>query len=367
MRVLVVLPNLRRGGAESLAVETACTLTREARAQVEIAVLQGDNAYAARLSAAGVPVHDLGLRHRYDVAGAPRLASLVRERRIDVLHAHLLPALIPSVFAHQRTGRPLVMTEHSVWNRRRRIRAFRHFESWLYARVDRVLCVSDSVRKALQSWLPEAGRRAEVLYNGVAIRPLGERPAAAYDVIFVGNLDRPAKGADILLHALAACGSDVARACFVGEGRLRPELERLRDALGLNAKVDFVGSSDRVGELLEKSRLFVLPSRWEGLPMALLEAMERGLPVVASNVGGVPEVVTSGRDGLLISPDDVDAVATSIVSMLRDDACLERIGSAARRRVEEGFSLDVSSRRLCQQYADLRGQLATESSRSASA
>lgn len=101
--------------------------------------------------------------------------------------------------------------------------------------------------------------------------------------------------------------------------------------------------------------------------MALLEAMERGLPVIASNVGGIPEVLTSGVNGVLVPSDDVDAVTESMTALLHDDGRRNRLGSAARRRVEEAFSLESCSRRLCGQYEAVLGQLATESSARASA
>lgn len=343
-------------------VETACALNQTGRATVDIALLQGENAYAERLREAGVPVHDLALRHRYDVAGGPRLASLVRSHGIDVLHAHLLPAMIPAVFARQRLKVPLVFTEHNVWNRRRRFRSVRHVERWLYARVDRLLCVSRSVRDALIAWIPEAGRRAEVLHNGVPVRLFGERVETKYDVIFVGNMDQPAKGADVLLRALAACGNHLGRACVVGEGRLRPELERLRDELGLRHKVEFVGSSDQVGSLLEASRVFVLPSRWEGLPMAILEAMERGLPVLASSVGGIPEAVDDKVTGLLVTSGSVEQLAAGIRKLLEDVEMASRMGRAGRERIVGEFSAEKCGARLLDCYDAAIGHPVSESS-----
>jgi len=161
-------------------------------------------------------------------------------------------------------------------------------------------------------------------------------PADVPALAFVGRIDR-VKGADVLYEALASMGEGAPTAVFIGEGPLRPDLARRAEAAGRDGAFRWPGVVDGAARLLRAFDLVVLPSRTEGTPMVLLEAMAAGVPVVATRVGGIPDVV-SPDEALLVPPEDAGALAEAITDVgARPDAASERAGSAsARLRAEFG-------------------------------
>jgi glycosyltransferase involved in cell wall biosynthesis len=131
---------------------------------------------------------------------------------------------------------------------------------------------------------------------------------------------------------------------FIGDGELREELQALTKRLGLEGHIHFLGTRGDVPALLAASDSFALPSLWEGLPMALIEAMASGLPVIATEVSGTNQVMVSGETGLLVPPGDASALATAIASVLTDPARAASMGAAARQRVEEYFGAQEQAR-----------------------
>jgi glycosyltransferase involved in cell wall biosynthesis len=155
----------------------------------------------------------------------------------------------------------------------------------------------------------------------------------------VGTM-KPQKGHHLLIEAVRQVAPRFANlhVLFVGDGERRAELEAQAAASGAGDRIHFLGSRGDVPDLLAACDSFVLPSLWEGLPMALIEAMASGLPVIASEVSGTKQVVTDGESGLLIPPGDVAALAEAIAALLADPARAREIGAAGRRRVEAAFS-----------------------------
>ena len=156
------------------------------------------------------------------------------------------------------------------------------------------------------------------------------------------------KGHEYLVHAMPQVLRRYprAKAVICGEGALRPDLERQIGELGLQSSVKLLGNRNDVGPFLASADLFVLPSRWEGLPVALLEAMGAGLPVVATRVEGVDEVVEDERQGLLVPPEDSDALASALLQLIGDPQLRSRMGEAARRRIQAHYTLDI----MCDKY-----------------
>jgi glycosyltransferase involved in cell wall biosynthesis len=170
-------------------------------------------------------------------------------------------------------------------------------------------------------------------------------------IVMVANL-RPEKGHDTLLAAaprILARYPD-ATFTFVGEGPKREALETLTRALGVAERVEFLGESRDVAPVLARHDLFVLPSRSEAFPNALIEAMATALPVVATDVGGIPEVVRPGLNGLLVRPDDTNALADAVLALMDDPAAAAALGRAARADVERHYTIDRMVERFEQLY-----------------
>ena len=219
------------------------------------------------------------------------------------------------------------------------------------ARAALVIALSEQWRERLHAIAPTA--RIEVLPNGVALPDLhGLRRPQRPALLFIGDLIR-AKGLYDLLRAFARVAPRFPELELVCAGGKPPaEMTRLAAELGLQQRVSCPGwlGPERLRAELGRATVFALPSYAEGMPMALLEAMSWGLPVIATPVGGIPQVVEHGVNGLLVAPGDSDALAAALERLLRDCALRESLGAAARQTIEARFSLDGALERLGELY-----------------
>jgi glycosyltransferase involved in cell wall biosynthesis len=215
-----------------------------------------------------------------------------------------------------------------------------------------VVVLSDQWRERLLRICPEA--KIEVLPNGVPLPDLSQRRAAERPrIVFLGNMAR-GKGIYDLLHAFARIAHRFpeARLICAGGGSIL-QARSMAARFDLAGRVDFPGwlDAEQKRRLLSSATLFVLPSYAEGLPMALLEAMSWGLPVVATPVGGVPQVVQHQANGLLVAPGNIEQLATALATVLEKPQLRESLGNAARTTIEERFCLDRSLEQLGRIYA----------------
>lgn len=296
-------------------------------------------------------------------------ALVGRRGRFDILHTHYayLDAIVCALLRPALGARAVVVrlgggAPAGDLSRLRRLRV-----AWwalpLIKRLDRFVVMSRSMRQELI----EAGfapARITLIPNGVdleAFAPPGqaERSAApeqqAPTVVSVARLS-PEKGIDVLLLAWHAALPRLpgARLELIGDGPQRQELARLARALGLDGSVAFRGEVADVRPWLRAGAVFVLPSRSEGLPNALLQAMAMGLPCVATRVGGIPEVIEDGVNGRLVDPGQPEALARVLAEILQDGEQAGRLGAAARRCVEERFTLEQMVDRYLECYRDAR-------------
>lgn len=344
-RVLYLLKGLGRGGAEQIVVGTARHLDRT-RFEPEVAyLLPWKDALVGELEAAEAAVHCLqGAR---GMGWIGRLARLIEDRKIDLVHVHSpLPAVGARLGLRRRP--PLVYTEHNVWERYHP--ATRWANRLSYRRNDHVFTVSDEVRLSLRR--PGLrGRRmppVETLYHGpdpVALAGVSaddgvrDELGIRRDAPIVGTVAnfKPHKGHVHLLDAAALVQREIPEVRFVlvGHGPLQADLQRQADRLGLDGAVVFTGFREDAVRLAAAFDVFVLASLHEGLPIALIEAMSLGTPAVVTAVGGSPEVVDHGRQGLVVPPASPEALADGILALLRDDALRDRMGTQARRRAAD--------------------------------
>lgn len=232
----------------------------------------------------------------------------------------------------------------------------RRYIRYVLANAALVIAVSEIWRERLLKICPAA--HVEVLTNAVRLpdierrRPSLAGAHAAQTVLFLGDVNH-SKGAFDLLRAFARMSPRFPqlRLVFGGVGELA-EVRRLAQELGVATRVDCLGWLDapRRDSAFATATVFALPSYAEGMPMALLEALSWGIPAIATPVGGIPQVVTTERNGLLIAAGDIDGLAAAITRLMNDPAWRERLGSAGRATVAAGFALDATLARLAQIY-----------------
>jgi len=365
VRVLHVITSLGIGGAERLVLSAARGLPR-ARFDQAICCLAERGVRAADAEAAGVPVFSIdsfpGLRHPIAFA---RLVRIVRAFRPTIVHTHLQSANLYGRLAARLAGSPIVVsTEHNVYaDKPRRYIAS---ERLLARKTDAIVAVSAEVRQFLSRQLRIDPSSIRVVHNGVALdAPSDARVSdlrarlsvgsAGVRLATVASLTRK-KGHDVLLRAVARLregGVDFALA-LAGDGVERRRIEASIARLHLGDRVHLLGAVANVADVLAAVDLFVLPSLVEGLPLALLEAMATGKAVIATAVGGVPEVVQSGVNGLLVPPGDDAALADAIATLARSAAERDRLGAAARTTIERGgFTEETYLASLAKLYVEL--------------
>ena len=307
-----------------------------------------------------VPPLPLGPR---GLSRLPLLVRTLRRERPAVFHAHLIwplaaayplaaawAARVPGVVATFQLFPPMTFKRRSLVEQR-----------LLGARVGRAIAVSDAIAAQVRGTLGWPGDRIVVIRNGVPVERL-RRPrdpelrralsGGSDDVVFLttARLD-PQKGIPFLLRAAQAV--EGARFAIAGSGPERHRLERAAAGLGIGDRVLFLGHRDDVPALLAASDAFVLPSLFEGTPLAILEAMAAGLPVVASRIDGIDELIVDGEDGLLVPPGEPDRLADALRRVVAEPDLRARLGNAARDRVASEFSAAATAARVSRVYEDL--------------
>lgn len=361
--VLFIIKPERGAGAEMVLVEAAKRLDPE-RFRVICGLLTPDTEGLIPARLATVDFHLPGLNGWVWLRFFFHLCWVIYRQRIDAIHVN---SYVPGNYARGAAALMQVPIVIDHWHGFTRISRKRRLICRFLGRfTDLSLAVSQGVRDYL---VREAGLnpgKIRVVVNGVdtaaiaAARPQAEMrrdlglPAEARVIGLVGRLDHWGKGHKELFEAMARLKVQYPlHALIVGGGRRETEVRELAKGLGLADVVHFLGSRQDVPDLLHAMDIFVLPSYSEGLSLALLEAMAAGLPVIASRVGGNPEVVTDGVTGLLIPPKDADALAQALERLLADPVKAQAMGEKARRRVEADYSLERLGRGINVIYEEL--------------
>lgn len=352
LRVLMVISHFYplRGGAEQQALQLAHGLVRRG---VQVGVL-------TRSMPGLPPYEDIGgiaVHRRIRTVGIGKLFGLlyavtvcgylVRHRNeYDIIHCHLAHGLHSPVAVLVKVAfkKPVIIKVGATGP----LSDFTLLQSSLAGgllmrllrRADRIVAVcGQAAAEAVRAGIPE--QNVAVIHNGVDLdlfAPAPERQLPGC-ITFIGRLDAM-KGVDVLLQAFARLMRHCAATLrIVGDGPERDRLRVLADRLGIGDAVLFFGVREDIPRLLQESSVFALPSRSEGLPNVVLEAMACGLPVVATRVGGTPELVQDGRTGLLVQPNDPEALRVALQRLLNDPTYARELGACGRRVAQERFGI----------------------------
>lgn len=281
------------------------------------------------------------------------LGRALRGRRHDVVHSHLVHADwhagLVGLLGHEPA---LVSTKHNH-DPFRTGRVFRLVERAWIRRSQATIAISVSLADFIERW---SGLRPVVVRYGLpADQPPPSVPRSRHGctLLAVGRLERQ-KGFDVLIDAIAratAGGADL-RVDICGEGSQAGSLQARIERCGAGERISLLGQRDDVPQLMLEADALVHPARWEGFGLVLLEAMRAGLPVIATSVGAIPEVVADGETGLLVEPDDAAGLAAALAGIASDDQLLARLGAAGHRRLRDAFSPEHTARATSDVYDD---------------
>ncbi len=367
MRVLWLIDSLGPGGAESLMP----ALLKELQAQgIEPAVCffqaRAGNPIAGKLEELGIRVDPVLVRNMRNPFDLGRIMRYIRQCRPDIVHTQLETADALGTLAASLLGIPSVSTVHTLELPSRRFRKFwRNLVRWTVLKFlsKRVIVVSEVARRHYLK-LGFNDSKLLTIYNGIEPGNFGfeqgDRPGKAAvfgvpdDSLVITSVAvlREAKGIQYMLRALPELVARFPRLRYVivGDGNYRPDLEELSKALGMSEHVVFMQYRNNIPEILAASDLFVYPTLNDALPTALLEAMAARLPIAASCVGGVPEILQNELTGLLVPPADHAELAHACLRLLLDPALAQRLASDACKSVRERFDVRRQAAQLINLY-----------------
>lgn len=294
---------------------------------------------------------------KLDISTVKQIRSYSEQNQVEVLHSHGYKSNLYALAANCLTRRALVSTCHNWTDQTSALRLYSTIDRMGLRFFDKVICVSEEVRtKLLRSGVPD--QKAEVILNGIPVSDFannGNRKTEEEPVIgMVGRLV-DAKGFQLVLQSAPAILRRFPKARFVlvGEGPQREKWTRLVGELGIASRVAFVGAQTDMPRVYQNMSIFVLPSFNEGMPMTVLEAMAAGVPVVATKVGSIPQVIQHERTGLLIEKCDTNGVQSAIERLLGEPEFGLALGRRARSFVENQASAEKTADQYICHYQDL--------------
>ncbi|MDQ6878894.1 MAG: glycosyltransferase [Candidatus Dormibacteraeota bacterium] len=359
-KVLWFTKGLGRGGTERILASSVRHLDRESF-DVEVGyLLPWKDALVQEIEAAGIRVHCLGGAGSGNVSWPLRFRTLVQQGGYEIVHTHMpYPAAVARMVLG-RSGPALVHTEHNVWDRFRPLT--REANALTLSRNAAVIAVSDAVAQSMEKpayWPGVAWPRIDVIHHGIdleGVRSGKESREAARAILglgpddfavgTVGNLT-PKKDHRTLLEAVALLVPryERLRLVVIGDGPLKDEVHGVAGDLGITDRVVFTGSRSDVPDLLPGLDVFALSSRFEGFPISLVEAMASSLACVATCVGGTPELIRDGENGLLVPPSHPEAIVGALTQLIADPLLRQALGQQAATD-SLGYSLFQAVERL---------------------
>lgn len=319
----------------------------------------------------GITVEVIRMRHHQSPRVVQRLAALIRDERIDLVHTHENRSHILGLLSARRAGVPAVASIHGFTRETWKSAGY-NLLNLLFLRFaphGRLICVSEAMRRRLiRGWRFPLATTVTV-HNGIG-RPRSAQEELRGDIrrelgigrrqpviAVIGRLSRE-KGQRLLLEAAPMVLAEQAQAVFllVGDGPDRKMLEARVAEHGLGRAVRFLGYRRDAPEILRTIDLLAIPSLSEGISMVLLEAMSRAVPVVATRVGGIPEVVVHGETGLMVPPGDARCLARGLCALLDRPERAREMGEEAEKRARETFPLSLAAERIRRIYEEVVGR-----------
>lgn len=380
IKVLHLIPTLSSGGAERQLANLVNSTSRET-VNHAVCVIGEADFFAPSIRKAGYKVIELGVfgKHPF-LQSASKFRRIINEEKPDIIHSWLYDANISARLAVFFQGKIPVVTSLQLadyepeaarignWNPHK-VRGLKMIDKFtsVMTKPYFVPC-SKFVKKSYQRYFGIDERKTQVIYNSVDVASLSASPEAAENLrrefalsdnafvyLNVGRLD-PQKNHRVLLQAFQKASEEIPNAFLLlaGVGFLENELKNLANDLQIDKKTLFLGRRNDVGALLELADVFVFPSFFEGLPVALVEAMFKALPCISSRIEVFKEVITDGETGLLINPESVDELKDAMIKLYKDEDLRKSLGANAFEQAQTKFNAAVTARQWEDFYSKVK-------------
>jgi len=348
MKILHLVNNLEFGGLEKLSIDLSIAFKRK-NAESLICCLEKEGGLAIQASRQNIKVISLNKQDGIDLKLIFRLAAIIRQEKVDILHSHNMGPLVYGTLAARLAGIKTINTRHG--------REEKKVPRFIWALVHAVVAISEDAKTRLLRFNKVNAKKVSVIYNGVDIPSFRASydPASAVNLrqklgvknnsAIIGIVARLSEEKDheTLLNAFKILlqKNIPAELIIVGGGHLESKLKDLAVKFQIDQQVKFLGFRNDISQLLAVFDVFVLSSLSEGISLTLLEAMSAGKPIIATRVGGNPEVVIDGMTGLKVPAKDPEQMAAAMLKLLSNRDLAKQMGEAGRKRVEEYFSLEI--------------------------
>ena len=350
VRVLYLIWSLDFGGAEQVVADLARKLDRQTFKPI-VGCLNGKGRLAPLLEREGIKVFALCKKPGFDFFLIPKLLNLIRTERIDLIHTHLFTANLWGRLAGKLSGVPVISSEHGMDNWRKGFRLT--LDRWLTPACKRIVFVSKAVKQFYMAKNGSINGKSRVIYNGINVAnfQVPDEAQAVRESLglndqnkvigIVGRLVPEKAHVDFIeaIQLLKEKHKSVV-GLVVGEGELMNRLKKRVQDAHLQNHIVFTGFRSDMPRLYQAMDVCVLSSLREGFPLTVLESMAAGIPVVATKVGGVVELIEDGKDGLLISPGDSPALVEAIRRILEDQELKSVLVQNAKEKVRDYFSIE---------------------------
>jgi len=362
--ILQIIATLDIGGAERQLIELVKRLDKN-KYNVTVCCITRGGPLEEDLKKLGIEYHILYKRFKFDFTVIFKLTRLIRQKKIDLVHTWNFTANAWGRVSAWIAGVPIIIaSEHGTFSP-----VLKHqilVDKLLLKCTDKIITVSDNLKESVERMEEIPHEKIIAIHNGIDINEFSTSinntnlknelkiDSECTVVGIVARLD-PLKDHESFLRAAGHIVKELSEVRFliVGDGELRGKLESLAGEIGLGEKVIFTGFRRDINNILPFIDVFVLCSGSEALGVAILEAMACSKPVVATNVGGIPEVVKDEETGILVPPGNPQVLAKVIVNLLKDREKARRMGLAGRRRVEQYFDIKLNVKKAEEIYDKL--------------
>ncbi|WP_443939075.1 glycosyltransferase family 4 protein [Pedobacter sp. MW01-1-1] len=364
IKILHAIRQGKVGGGETHVLDLVNTLDKEKFESVILSFTEGP--MVDKLRAQGFTTYVIFTEKPFDFSVWKQVKALVADERIDLIHAHGTRASSNTFYAAKQLHIPLIYTVHG-WSfhpdQNKIVKTIRTLsERLLVSLADKTICVSQSNLDEGKRKFPM--KQAEVIANGINQERFN--PALKYpdvreelginqEVILVGYIARIThqKSPLLFLKAIHAL-PDKSNVHFliVGDGDLKGQMLALSDELHLQKYITFLDFRSDIPAILNAIDIFCLPSLWEGLPIALLEAMSMKKAIIASQIDGITDLISSGKNGLLVPPNKVDALRDALKRLIADKELRNRLAENSEHTVKEQFNLSLMTKKIEKIYQE---------------
>lgn len=352
MKIIQVMPEFGLAGAEVMAENLAYGLKAEGHEVLIISFYCMHTAITDRLEKNGIRIEYLGKKKGFDLSIVFKMRKIMKKFRPDIVHTHRY--VLPYAFlASARLNVKRVHTVHNVAEKEVPQKQL-PMQKVLFKKFGVIpVAITPLTQKSIEDYYGLNQSEVTLVYNGIDLTQCIAKKNTQIDsqikILHVGRF-APQKNHEMMVEAFADVVKDYPK-CeldLVGDGDLVDSVKQKVTELGIEEKVHFVGLLDKVYEKMSESDIFILPSNYEGMPITLIEAMATGLPIVATAVGGVPDMIEDGKSGLLVGVTK-DKIAKGIVSLIEDAMLRETVSQGAKQRSVQ-FSMENMTRAYISVY-----------------